>query len=111
MQRSLISCVGLALGALVLMVFPMNAAGSDRQEDAPSIQSSESHCMQSMESEVNTSSEPDPSMLACTCALGETCNGTVLRVQPCGTRVCGKDKYWYVCENYNWKKEVNTCSC
>jgi hypothetical protein len=112
MQRSLVSCVGLALGALVLMVVPLDAAGSDTQEEAPSIQQSvESNCVQGMESEVNTSSEPDPSMLACTCALGETCNGTKLYSQPCGTRVCGKDKYWYTCDNYNWRKEATPCSC
>ena len=111
MQKSLVSCVGLALGALVLMVVPLEAVGSEAQEKAPVTQSEKSNCVQDVESEVNTSSEPDPSMLACTCALGETCSGTTLWSQPCGTRVCGKDKYWYTCENYNWRKEATPCGC
>lgn len=117
--RLLFSCMGLALGALVVtMVIPLNAAGSatqgsppSRTEEQASSQSMGSNCMQSVESEVNTSSEPDPSMLACNCALGETCNGTKLYSQPCGTRVCGKDKYWYTCSNWNWVKEATACSC
>ncbi|PTL83379.1 hypothetical protein DAT35_15495 [Vitiosangium sp. GDMCC 1.1324] len=111
--------MGLALGALVVtMVIPLNAAGSATQGTAPSSteeqgssQSMESNCMQSVESEVDTSSEPDPSMLACNCAIGETCNGVKLYSQPCGTRVCGKDKYWYTCTNWNWQKETTPCSC